>query len=166
MALNLIYACADNGVIGRDNALPWHLPEDLAHFRQLTMGCPVLMGRKTWDSLPPRFRPLPGRLNLVLTRQASWHAEGATRVGSLDEALAQCPTGQDLWVIGGAEVYAMALPHAHRLEITEVHLQVSGDAMAPDIDPKVWPEVARTRHTAANGTAYSFVSRQRAQRAG
>jgi dihydrofolate reductase len=163
MALNLIYACADNGVIGRDNTLPWHLPEDLAHFRQLTMGCPVLMGRKTWDSLPPRFRPLPGRLNLVLTRQASWHAEGATRVGSLGEALAQCPTGQDLWVIGGAEVYAMALPHAHRLEITEVHVQVEGDAMAPDIDPTVWPEVARTRHTAANGTAYSFVTRERAR---
>jgi dihydrofolate reductase len=163
MALNLIYACADNGVIGRDNTLPWHLPEDLAHFRQLTLGCPVLMGRKTWDSLPPRFRPLPGRLNLVLTRQADWHAQGATRVDSLDDALAQCPRGQDLWVIGGAEVYAMALPRAHRLEITEVHVQVEGDAMAPDIDPKAWLEVARTRHTAANGTAYSFVTRERAR---
>jgi len=162
MALNLIYACADNGVIGRDNALPWHLPEDLAHFRQLTLGCPVLMGRKTWDSLPPRFRPLPGRLNLVLTRQVDWHADGARRVATLDEALAQCPAGQDLWVIGGAEVYAMALPHAHRLEITEVHLQVEGDATAPALDPAVWPEVARSRHTAANGTDYSFVTRQRA----
>ena len=161
MALNLIYACADNGVIGRDNTLPWHLPEDLAHFRQLTMGCPVLMGRKTWDSLPPRFRPLPGRLNLVLTRQVDWHADGATRVSTLDEALAQCPAGQDLWVIGGAEVYAMALPFAHRLEITEVHLQVAGDAMAPRIDPLLWLEVARNRHTAANGTANSFVTRQR-----
>jgi dihydrofolate reductase len=162
MALNLIFACADNGVIGRDNTLPWHLPEDLAHFRQLTMGCPVLMGRKTWDSLPPRFRPLPGRLNLVLTRQSDWQAPGATRVASLDEALGLCPAGQDLWVIGGAEVYAMALSQAQRLEITEVHLQVSGDAMAPTIDPRQWPEVARTRHTAANGTPYSFVTRQRA----
>jgi dihydrofolate reductase len=162
MALNLIYACADNGVIGRDNALPWHLPEDLAHFRQLTLGCPVLMGRKTWDSLPPRFRPLPGRLNLVLTRQVDWHADGATRVATLDEALAHCPADQDLWVIGGAEVYAMALPQAHRLEITEVHLQVEGDAMAPAIDPRDWPEVTRSRHTAANGTDYSFVTRRRA----
>ena len=162
MALNLIYACADNGVIGRDNTLPWHLPEDLAHFRQLTLGCPVLMGRKTWDSLPPRFRPLPGRLNLVLTRQADWQAEGATRVDSLEQALAQCPAGQDLWVIGGAEVYALALPRADRLEITEVHLQAMGDAVAPRIDPRVWPEVARSHHTAANGTNYSFVTRQRA----
>ena len=161
MALNLIYACADNGVIGRDNTLPWHLPEDLAHFRQLTMGCPVLMGRKTWDSLPPRFRPLPGRRNLVLTRQADWHAEGAIRVTSIAEALAQCPAGQDLWVIGGAEVYAMALPLADRLEITEVHVQVEGDAVAPRIDSQTWPEVARSRHTAANGTDYSFVTRQR-----
>ena len=163
MALNLIYACADNGVIGRDNALPWHLPEDLAHFRQLTLGCPVLMGRKTWDSLPPKFRPLPGRLNLVLTRQADWLADGATRVATLEEALAHCPAGQHLWVIGGAEVYAMALPHADRLEITEVHVQVPGDAVAPLIDPAIWPEVARSRHTAANGTDYSFVTRQRAR---
>ena len=147
MALNLIYACADNGVIGRDNTLPWHLPEDLAHFRQLTMGCPVLMGRKTWDSLPPRFRPLPGRLNLVLTRQADWHAEGATRVTTIDEALALCPASQDLWVIGGAEVYTLALPPAHRLEITEVHLQVEGDAWAPRLEPTHWPEVARSQHT-------------------
>ena len=163
MALNLIYACADNGVIGRDNALPWHLPEDLAHFRQLTLGCPVLMGRKTWDSLPPRFRPLPGRLNLVLTRQSAWQAEGATRVASVEEALAHCPAGQDLWVIGGAEVYAMALPLAQRLEITEVHVHAEGDAMAPPVDPQQWPEVARINHTAANGTDYSFVTRQRAR---
>ena len=126
MALNLIYACADNGVIGRDNALPWHLPEDLAHFRQLTLGCPVLMGRKTWDSLPPKFRPLPGRLNLVLTRQADWLADGATRVATLEEALAHCPAGQDLWVIGGTSVisrrsawgkamaYTSAPPITHR----------------------------------------------------
>ena len=162
MALNLIYACADNGVIGRDNTLPWHLPEDLAHFRQLTLGCPVLMGRKTWDSLPPRFRPLPGRLNLVLTRQPEWQAAGATRVASLDEALQHCPAGQDLWVIGGAELYALALPHAQRLEITEVHLHAQGDALAPAVDPQAWPEVARSRHTAANGIDYSFVTRQRA----
>ena len=98
----------------------------------------------------------------MLTRQADWHAEGATRVTTIDEALALCPASQDLWVIGGAEVYTLALPRAHRLEITEVHLQVEGDAWAPRLEPTHWPEVARSHHTAANGTAYSFVTRQRA----
>ncbi len=162
MGLNLILARADNGIIGKDNALPWHLPEDLAHFRQLTLGCPVLMGRKTWDSLPPRFRPLPGRLNLVLTRQAHWEAAGAVRVGSIEQAMHHCPPGQDLWVIGGAEVDEMALPLAQRLEITEVHLQAEGDAQAPSIDPHQWHETARERHTAANGLDYSFVTWVRA----
>jgi dihydrofolate reductase len=158
MGLNLIFACSDNGVIGKDNTLPWHLPEDLAHFRQLTLGSPVLMGRKTWDSLPPRFRPLPGRLNLVLTRQPDWDATGAVRVGSIEQALSQCPTGQDLWVIGGAEVYEMALPLAQRLEITEVHVQADGDVKAPFIDRTQWQESARVGHTAVNGLDYSFVT--------
>ena len=88
MPLHLIYARAANGVIGKDNRLPWHIPEDMAHFKQLTQGCPVVMGRKTWDSLPPRFRPLPGRTNIVVTRQGDWQAEGAHRAGNLAEALA------------------------------------------------------------------------------
>jgi len=88
--LNLILARAANGVIGRDNRMPWHLPEDLAHFKRTTLGCPVVMGRKTWDSLPPRFRPLPGRANIVLSRDTAWQADGAQRAASLDEALALC----------------------------------------------------------------------------
>ena len=103
MKLKLIYARAANGVIGHHNQMPWHLPEDLAHFKRTTLGCPVLMGRKTWESIPAKFRPLPGRANLVLTRQKDWHAEGAHVVHSLEEglilALAHCPDDKDLWVM-------------------------------------------------------------------
>ena len=99
MPLHLIYARAANGVIGKDNRLPWHIPEDMAHFKQLTQGCPVVMGRKTWDSLP-------GRTNIVVTRQADWQAEGAHRAGSLAEALALCDAGKTVWIIGGAQIYA------------------------------------------------------------
>ena len=101
MALHLIFARAANGVIGRNNALPWHLPEDLAHFKRLTLGCPVIMGRKTWDSLPPRFRPLPGRRNVVVTRQPDWQAEGVLRAHSLPEALQQCQDEADVWSSAG-----------------------------------------------------------------
>src|SRR5574343_1074700 len=111
--LHLIFARAANGVIGRDNTLPWHLPEDLAHFKRTTLGCPVVMGRKTWHSLPPRFRPLPGRTNVVVTRQADWQAPGATPATSLAQALQQCAQAPDVWVIGGAQLYALAEPLAH-----------------------------------------------------
>ncbi|HVR50322.1 MAG TPA: dihydrofolate reductase [Pseudorhodoferax sp.] len=154
--LHLIWAQAANGVIGKDNALPWRLPEDMAHFKATTMGCPVLMGRKTWDSLPPRFRPLPGRQNLVLTRQAGWRAEGATRVATLDEALAQCAADARIWVTGGAEVYALALPRATSAVVTEIEAAFEGDAHAPALGP-AWTEVARERHRSANGLAFSFV---------
>ena len=127
--IGLIWAQAANAVIGRDNAIPWHVPEDMKHFRTVTSGSAVLMGRRTWESLPPRFRPLPGRRNLVLTRSASWTAEGAETVHSLDEALVG-----DVWVIGGADVYAAALPRADVLEVTEVDLDVAGDVHAPAID--------------------------------
>ena len=100
MTLGLIFARARNGVIGRDNQMPWHLPEDLAHFKATTLGQPVIMGRKTWDSLPPRFRPLPGRLNVVITRQPHWVAEGAQVAHSLPEALALCPSASQPWVMG------------------------------------------------------------------
>ena len=110
--INLIYARAANGVIGKDGAMPWHLPEDLAHFKQLTQGCPVLMGRKTWDSLPPKFRPLPGRTNIVITRQADWQAEGAQRADSLEEALRLAGAAPEIWIIGGAQIYAQAEPLA------------------------------------------------------
>jgi dihydrofolate reductase len=126
--IGLIWAQAGGGVLGRDNAIPWHLPEDMKHFREVTAGSTVLMGRRTWESLPPRFRPLPGRRNLVLTRSRTWTDDGAEPVRDLDAALSG-----DVWVIGGADVYAAALPRADVLEITEVDLDVPGDVHAPAI---------------------------------
>jgi dihydrofolate reductase len=161
MTLHLIYARAANGVIGKDNTLPWHLPEDMAHFKQLTQGCPVIMGRKTWDSLPPRFRPLPGRTNIVVTRQSGWQADGALRAASLADALAQCNDGQTVWVIGGAQIYAEALPLAHRLEVTEIDQDFEGDAYAPALGD-AWVQATRSRHVSTNGLPFSFVSYVRA----
>ena len=160
MALNLIFARARNGVIGKDNSLPWHLPEDLAHFKQTTLGQPVVMGRKTWESLPPKFRPLPGRTNIVVTRQHDWHAEGAVVAHSIEDALAQCPSDAQVWVIGGAEVYAQAMPLAQRAVITEIDADFEGDAFAPSFDAS-WHETERSTHTAANGLTFSFVTLQR-----
>ncbi|WP_234196575.1 MULTISPECIES: dihydrofolate reductase [Pseudacidovorax] len=153
--LNLIYARAANGVIGKDNALPWHLPEDMAHFRTQTRGCPVIMGRRTWDSLPPRFRPLPGRTNIVVTRQADWQAEGAMRVGSLAEAIAAAGDAQDVWVIGGAQLYAEAAPLARRAVVTEIDRDFEGDAFAPVLDAG-WRETARETHISAAPEALPF----------
>lgn len=158
--LHLIYARAANGVIGKDNALPWHLPEDLAHFKRHTLGAPVLMGRKTWDSLPPRFRPLPGRQNIVLTRDAQWRAEGAQRAGTLADAMALCGAAPVLWVIGGAEVYRQALPLAHRVVVTEIAQAFEGDAFMPELGPE-WAETSREPHTAANGLPFAFVTHDR-----
>ena len=158
--LHLIYARAANGVIGRDNTMPWHLPEDMAHFKRQTLGHPVLMGRKTWDSLPPRFRPLPGRRNLVLSRDAAWQAEGAQRVGSIAEALALCAEAAELWVIGGAEVYRLALPQAQRVVVTEIAQDFEGDAFAPALGPE-WRETAREAQTSAKGLAFAFVTFER-----
>jgi dihydrofolate reductase len=157
MRLGIIYARARNGVIGVQGRLPWHLPEDLAHFKAITQGHPVIMGRKTWDSLPPRFRPLPGRRNIVVTRQAGWQAAGAERAGSLAEALALCEGLEQAWVIGGAELYALAEPLAQVAEVTEIDADYEGDAFAPTLGPR-WREVARTTHAAASGLGYSFVT--------
>ena len=161
MAIQIIFARAANGVIGKDNAMPWHLPEDMAHFKELTRGCAVVMGRKTWDSLPARFRPLPGRRNIVVTRQSDWQAEGAERAGSVDDALALCSGMPDVWVIGGAQIYAEAQPLAHDAHITEIDKAFEGDAYAPVFDPAQWRETDRSSHTAANGLDYSFVTLQR-----
>jgi dihydrofolate reductase len=155
--INLIFARAANGVIGKDNAMPWHLPEDLAHFKQLTQGWPVIMGRKTWDSLPPRFRPLPGRTNIVVTRQADWMAEGAVTANSLSAALTQAADAPDIWVIGGAEIYAQALPLAQRVEVTEIDQAFEGDAHAPVLGPE-WHEAARSAHQSTTGLPFSFVT--------
>ena len=160
MKINMIYAKAANGVIGLNNAMPWHLPEDLAHFKELTFGSPVIMGRKTWDSLPPKFRPLPGRLNIVITRQADWQAEGAIAAPSLQQALARCSDGEEVWIIGGAQIYALAEPMARRIEVTEIDKAFAGDAYAPMLGAD-WKECARTSHVAANGLAYSFVTHSR-----
>ncbi|HEY9223082.1 MAG TPA: dihydrofolate reductase [Variovorax sp.] len=157
MRLNLIYARAANGVIGKDNALPWHLPEDMAHFKRMTAGCPVVMGRKTWDSLPPRFRPLPGRRNIVVTRQSGWQADGAERAGSLPEAMALSADAAEVWVIGGAQIYAEAAPLAQRAVVTEIGRDFEGDAHAPSLGAG-WQETARETHVAANGLPFGFVT--------
>ena len=161
MPLHLIYARAANGVIGKDNKLPWHLAEDMAHFKQLTQGCPVVMGRKTWDSLPPRFRPLPGRTNIVVTRQSDWQAEGAVRATSLQDALQQAPADQTVWVIGGAQIYAEALPLAQRVEVTEIARDFDGDAYAPALGPE-WVATGQSAHiSASNGLPFRFVRYER-----
>lgn len=159
--LNLIYARAANGVIGYHNALPWQLPEDLAHFKRHTLGCPVIMGRKTWDSLPPRFRPLPGRSNIVLTRDSGWNAAGARRADSLPAALALCADAADAWVIGGAQVYAQALALAQRVLVTEIDQAFEGDAFAPALGPQ-WQESARECQRSATGLSFAFVEYRRA----
>jgi dihydrofolate reductase len=162
--INLIFARAANGVIGVDNTIPWHIPEDMAHFKQQTAGAPVIMGRKTWDSLPPRFRPLPGRRNIVVTRQADWQAEGAQRAASLQEALALCeqPGVETAWVIGGAQIYAEAEPLAQRAVVTEVARDYEGDAYAPELDAACWRETQREAHVSAKeGLGFSFVTYER-----
>ncbi|MFW6690286.1 dihydrofolate reductase [Streptomyces sp. MAR4 CNX-425] len=138
MNTGLIWAQARDGVIGADNGIPWRLPEDMAHFKATTLGHPVVMGRRTWDSLPPRFRPLPGRRNVVVTRDPRWTAEGAVRAGSVTEALelaAGAGTGT-VWVIGGGEIYRAALEHATTLSVTEIDTTVAGDTYAPVPGPE------------------------------
>ena len=159
--LHLIFARAANGVIGRDGHLPWHLPEDLAHFKRCTLGCPVIMGRKTWDSIPPKFRPLPGRTNIVVTRQADWHEKGAQCSSSLREALQQCENSNQVWVIGGAQIYAQALPLADELVVTEIDADFDGDAHAPALSAE-WREVARDPVVAASGLRLAFVTYRQA----
>ncbi len=157
MKLGMIYARARNGVIGNEGTMPWHLPEDLAHFKAVTQGSPVIMGRRTWDSLPPRFRPLPGRRNIVVTRQGGWQAEGAERAGSLEEAIALCEGAAQAWVIGGAQIYAQAMDLAQVAEVTEIDRDYEGDAFAPTLGLS-WREVRRTAHVAASGIPYAFVT--------
>lgn len=154
--LTLVAAVASDGAIGRDNALLWRLPADMARFKALTAGKPVVMGRRTWDSLPAKFRPLPGRRNLVVSRSVS-ALPGAEVFASLDAALAACAE-PEVCVIGGSEIYALALPHADRLALTEV------DARFPDADRHfpAWPresftELSRESHQDAAGLRYAFV---------
>jgi dihydrofolate reductase len=160
MKLGLIYAQSRNGVIGRGGVLPWHLPEDLAHFRRTTLGAPVIMGRRTWESLPPRFRPLPGRKNVVITRDAQWQAAGAHRAASLDEAIAACADAETAWITGGAEIFKLAMPRADLAVITEIGADYDGDTFAPELGPG-WHEVARERHLSPAGIPFDFVTWRR-----
>jgi dihydrofolate reductase len=157
MSVALIWAQASNGVIGAEGTMPWHLPEDLAHFKELTMGSAVIMGRRTWESFPDRFRPLPGRRNIVVTRDPSWSAEGAEAAHSIDDALALDPSP---CIIGGAQLFATTLDTAARLEVTEIDAAPDGDTYAPAIDPSVWqltPLTADARWlTSRTGLRYRF----------
>ncbi|OVZ61256.1 dihydrofolate reductase [Pigmentiphaga sp. NML080357] len=156
--LILIVAYASNRVIGRDNALPWRLRGDLAHFKRTTLGHPIVMGRKTWESLG---RPLPGRQNIVVTRDPAYAAAGATVVHTLDEALAAAGQAEQIYVIGGAQIYAAALERADRIIATEVHADVPGDAYFPPLPAGQWRETAREPQPPEDGLAYDFVSYQR-----
>jgi dihydrofolate reductase len=149
--IGLVWAQSANGVIGRDGTLPWHLPEDMARFRALTTGATVLMGRRTWESLPPRFRPLPGRRNLVLSRTPR---EGAETFPDLPNALAAV-TG-DVWVIGGEAVYRSALPFADRIEVTEIRELFDGDTHAPDVGRR--PDSVGAWQESSTGLHYRFLS--------
>lgn len=157
----IIAAVAKNRVIGKDNQLIWHIPADMAHFKALTQGKTVLMGRKTWDSLPPRFRPLPGRRNIVISRQADFSAPGAELANSLESGLALAASDPVVFIIGGAEIYRQAMQIADRLEVTEVNLEPEGDSWFPEITTVHWQEMAKTTPPDQTGTGYSFVSYQR-----
>lgn len=160
--IGLIWAEAVGGVIGAGGGMPWHVPEDLARFKRITLGAPVVMGRRTWESFPERFRPLPGRRNIVVTRQESWADAGAERAGSLDAALATAAEGDPdwIWVIGGGQLYREAIARADRLEVTELDVVVEGDTTAPDrshwrttaVDPPSgW-------HTSRTGIRHRFLT--------
>ncbi|MFL0810885.1 MAG: dihydrofolate reductase [Agarilytica sp.] len=159
--LAIIVAKSENSVIGKDNALPWHLPEDLKFFKRVTMGHPIIMGRLTYESIG---RPLPGRANIVVTRHLDWQAEGVQIAHSLEEAvmLAENSERPDEWVmvIGGANLYAQALPKCQRLYLTQVHAKIDGDAYFPEVDDHAWLESARESHEkdSKNPYDYSFLT--------
>jgi dihydrofolate reductase len=165
MELVLVVARARNGVIGNAGALPWHIPADLKHFKAMTVGKPVIMGRKTFDSIG---KPLPGRHNIVLTRDSGWQAEGVTVVPNLAEAIAAAgldprTRADAIMIVGGAQIYAEALPSATRIEVTEIDAAPEGDTVMPPFDPARWREVSRRSHPAVGDTpGYSFVTLVRA----
>jgi dihydrofolate reductase len=158
--ISSIVAMAENGVIGRNNQLPWHLPADLKHFKNITSGHAILMGRKTFESIG---RPLPQRTNIVLTRNERYQADGCLIAKTLEEAVALTPPHQDLFIIGGAEIYKQYLPQVQKLYLTLIHQSFSGDAYFPAIDMNDWKETSRIRHEAdeAHAYAYSFVELER-----
>ncbi len=156
--LSLIAAMANERVIGRDNTLPWRLPEDLQHFKRTTLGKPVIMGRKTWESLG---RPLPGRRNIVVSRNPDYLPVGGELVSSLEAAMAATADVEEAFVIGGADLYRQALPLAQRIYLTEIAGDYAGDAHFPEFAAADWREVSREAHTSSDGIAYAFVLYQR-----
>lgn len=159
--ISLIAVTARNRAIGKDNALLWQLPEDLRHFREITRGKPVIMGRKTWESLPAAFRPLPGRRNIVVSRNAAYVAAGAELAATLDAAVRLCADADEAFVIGGEQIYRQALPLADRLYLTEVDADADADAFFPELAPTDWQEVSRQAKGAVDGPPYSFAVYQR-----
>lgn len=157
MEIKLIYAKGTNGVIGNDGKLPWHLPEDLARFKILTAGSHVIMGRKTWESLPERFRPLPGRKNIVITKQTDFIAEGAYCANSFEQAIELCKDQATVWVIGGEQIYSLAMPFATGIEVTEIDCDYSGDSFAPVLDSS-WVANNHENHQTKQGLRFNFVS--------
>ena len=161
MRISLIAALASNRAIGKDNELLWHLPEDMRHFRETTRGKPVIMGRKTWESLPESFRPLPGRHNIVVSRDPAYPASGATLAGSLEDAVRQAGDAMEVFVIGGAALYRQALPLADRLYLTEIEQDFAGDVFFPDVSPQDWQEISRQPCHETSGLQFSFAVYQR-----
>ena len=153
--LSVIVAVAKNGVIGQNNTLPWHLPEDLKRFRALTTGHHIVMGRKTYESLG---RLLPGRTTVIVTRNHDYRVEGALMAYSLEAALALCNGDDEVFLIGGAELYQDGLKLANKLYLTEIDIEVTGDAFLPKFDLTVWQETAREAHTSAQGLAFSYIT--------
>jgi len=151
--VTLIVAVADNGVIGRDNTLPWHLPEDLKRFKRITMGKPIVMGRKTFESIG---KPLPGRLNIVVTRDVHYRREGVTVVHDVDAALRVAGTAEEVMVIGGSELFRLFLPRATHVHLTRVHGEIAGDVFWPALDEKVWGVVGRENFAADERHAYAM----------
>jgi len=154
----LVAAVAANGVIGANGSMPWHLPEDLRHFKALTLGRPVIMGRHTWESIG---KPLPGRENIVVSRRAGFEAPGASVASSLGAALALCAGEAVVFVIGGSELYREALPLAHGLVLTEIQRDYEGDTRFPDWDRAPWRETQRKPQTDADGLRFDFVFYER-----
>jgi dihydrofolate reductase len=157
----LVVAMADNGVIGVDGRIPWRIPDDMRHFKTLTLGKPCIMGRKTWESLPKK--PLPGRTNIVVTRDRSFEAGGAVILHSLDDALRRAAgeNPAETIIIGGAEIYNAVLPRAHRIHLTEVHGEFAGDTRLAAFDRSAWVETSREAHVAPEGLGYSYVTLER-----
>lgn len=153
--ISLIVAVSSNHVIGKDNTLPWHLPEDLKRFRALTTGHHIIMGRKTYESLG---RLLPDRTTVIVTRNSSFQVEGAVVVHSLNKAIEACASDSEAFIIGGAELYQQGLQYAQKLYLTQVEAVVEGDAFFPPIDTKIWQEIARESHVSAKGLAFDYVT--------